>query len=345
MNKLLVSCLEPSANLHLGEVLRYLDKDYKLVGIFDECFGDPIYKSSEFSAMGFTQVLPLVLKAKHAIKQMTNLARECDTVLLIDSPAFNLPLAKSIKQAGIKTKIIYYILPQVWAWKRKRVNIVQKYCDKLASILPFDSQFYDKSIYVGHPLLDEIRFQKEAPSNSKIVSFLPGSRRAEISNLMPHFRSVADKINGKKLLVVPSFLTDKIDQIYGDVSGFEIVSNTPQALYSSDFAFICSGTATLEAALIGTPFVLAYKARALDIFIARLLVKLKYVGLANIMFDFMGKEALNLELIQNDVNDEKLMHAYKHSKPEIFIKAALELRRYLGHGSSQNVAKMIKGEI
>ena len=157
--KILVSSLEASANLHLKEVLTHLD-NVQICGIFDKRFGDALYDSKEFSAMGFVEILPLIFKAKKALKQMVELARDYDRVLLIDSPAFNIPLAKAIKEAGLKCEIIYYILPQVWAWKKKRVAKVERYCDRLASILPFDEKFYNKSEYVGHPLLDEINVQK-----------------------------------------------------------------------------------------------------------------------------------------------------------------------------------------
>ena len=117
--KILVSSLEASANLHLKEVLTHLN-NVQICGIFDKRFGDALYDSKEFSAMGFVEILPLIFKAKKALKQMVELARDCDRVLLIDSPAFNIPLAKAIKEAGLKCEIIYYILPQVWAWKKKR---------------------------------------------------------------------------------------------------------------------------------------------------------------------------------------------------------------------------------
>lgn len=341
MKKILISALEPSANLHLGEVLKYLS-DYELAGIFDERYGKPAYKSSEFSAMGFMSVLPLVFKAKRAIKELINLARDCEAVLLIDAPAFNIALAKALKEAGIKAKIIYYILPKVWAWKPKRAAIVREYCDELASILPFDERFFVGSKYVGNPLLDEIDKFKSNVAKTGVVAFMPGSRRGEIARLMPIFKEVAKQIDAKKVLVVPPFLLDKVDEVYGDVSGFEIASDAVSVLNESEFAFICSGTATLEAALIGTPFVLAYKARALDVMIAKMLVKIKFIGLANIMFDFMGRPPLNVELIQDDVTPQALLNAYKECDRDKFLHAAAELREYLGHGSSQNVANLIK---
>ena len=340
--KILVSALEPSANLHLKEILKNFEGEFELMGIFSEELGTPYMKSSEFSAMGFVEVLPLIFKAKKAMKVMSQMAKEADAVLLIDSPAFNLPLAKAIKEAGAKAAVTYYILPQVWAWKPKRVSVVERYCDNLASILPFDSKFYSRSTYVGHPLMDEIKLKKTSLSSSGKVAFLPGSRRSEISRLMPVYRELAKKIEAKRLLVVPPFLLDKVGEIYGDVSDFEIVSNTPEALYESDFAFVCSGTATLEAALIGTPFVLAYKAKAIDVFIARKFVKIKHAGLANIMFDFMGKEPLHEEFIQEFATAENLLRAYKSCDRQKFLKGCDELRTYLGHGSSKNVVKILK---
>ena len=340
--KILVSALEPSANLHLKEILKNFEGKFELMGIFSEELGTPYMKSSEFSAMGFVEVLPLIFKAKKAMKVMSQMAKEADAVLLIDSPAFNLPLAKAIKAAGAKAAVTYYILPQVWAWKPKRVSVVERYCDNLASILPFDAKFYSRSIYVGHPLMDEIKLKKTSLSSSGKVAFLPGSRRSEISRLMPVYRELAKKIEAKRLLVVPPFLLDKVGEIYGDVSDFEVVSNTPEALYESDFAFVCSGTATLEAALIGTPFVLAYKAKAIDVFIARKFVKIKHAGLANIMFDFMGKEPLHEEFIQEFATAENLLRAYKSCDRQKFLKGCDELRAYLVHGSSKNVVKILK---
>ncbi|MBE2986237.1 lipid-A-disaccharide synthase [Campylobacter sp. RM12920] len=339
--KILVSALEPSANLHLGEVLKHT-LGSEILGIFDEKFGTPFMKSSEFSAMGFVEVLPLIFKAKRAIKQMVKLAKTANAVLLIDSPAFNLPLAKAMREAGVKAPITYYILPQVWAWKPKRVEKVEKFCDNLASILPFDEKFYSRAVYVGHPLLDELKFKKEKLINSSKIAFLPGSRRSEITRLMPIYREVAKDIKDKeKLLVIPPFLIDKVAELYGDVSEFNIVNEAPKALYESEFAFVCSGTATLEAALIGTPFVLCYKAKAIDVWLARKLVKVKYAGLANIMYDFMGKGALHDELIQEQVSALNLLNAYKNCDKDKFLTGCNELRAYLKHGSSVNVAKFL----
>ncbi len=340
--KILVSALEASANLHLEPILKELE-NYELVGIFDEKFGKPHLSSSEFGVMGFIDVLSLIPKAKKAIKELAKLSLECDHILLIDSPAFNIPLAKQIRKINQKAKITYYILPQVWAWKAKRVKVVEALCDNLASILPFEPDFYTKARYVGNPLLDELSSTKQNLTHNGYVSFLPGSRKAEIKKLLPIFKALVPKLDAKPLLVIPSFFDkDKIDEIYGDVSEFELSFCIEDALLKSDFAFVCSGTATLQASLIGTPFVLVYKAKWLDFFLAKSFVKLPYIGLANVILHFLGKEALHEELLQNEVNTHNLLNAYKNTDRAKFLKGSLKLREILAHGSAQEVAKIIR---
>ena len=389
--KYLISCLEPSANLHFKEVLAHLkklDPACEICGIFDEKLGSPIYKSSEFSAMGFIEILPLILKAKRAIAQMTRLAAECDRVLLIDSPAFNLPLARAIKESGARAEISYYILPQVWAWKPHRAEKLKAFCDNLLSIWPFEAKFFGadcegdkgavsqeakskdsalqetkdkdaapkedaarqssqsaetaKYSFVGHPLLDEITLRKQSYDKQSKIAFMPGSRKAEISRLMPIFRALAPKFeNSERTLIIPPHLMDQRDEIYGPLDGFSIANDTPATLKDCDFAFICSGTATLEAALIGTPFVLCYKARAFDVWLARKLVKLKHVGLANIIFDFLGEEPLHEELLQSEVSAQNLLATYERCDAAKFKLASKKLRDYLKFGSSENVAKIL----
>ena len=241
-------------------------------------------------------------------------------------------------------------MPQVWAWKKGRIPIIEANFDELASILPFDGQFFSKSTFVGHPLLDELKeFKDESDfemilskeEGKKTLSFLPGSRRSEIKRLMPVFRELALNFKGEKILCVPPFNLARLDELYGDTKGFKVVTNTPQALKKSDFAFICSGTATLEAALIGTPFILAYKAKAIDVFIARLFVRLKHIGLANIMCDFAGKTELNPEFLQNEVSAKNLFEAYRKFDFKEFFDKVSFLKNYLRFGSAKNVAKML----
>lgn len=407
MKTFLVCALEPSANLHLKEILKAYQKefgDFELLGIFDEALCEefklknkPLYSSHEFSAMGFVEILPLIFKAKRAINELVsltlksekeglssnlnsnknlnfkeisntnlntnsnpaqstdlsqptpNLSRKISAVLCIDSPAFNIPFAKALKKANSTTKRIYYILPQVWAWKKGRIPVIESHFDSLASILPFEAKFYSKSTYVGHPLLDEIsEFKSEQDlqnslkkeEKDKIIAFLPGSRKSEIQRLMPIFRDLAQNFAGKKVLCVPSFNLKRLE-IYGDIDNFSVQTNAPAVLKRADFAFICSGTATLEAALVGTPFVLAYKAKALDYYIAKMLVKLRHIGLANIICDFANVTPLHPELLQNAVSVKNLHSAYINFDYEAFFAKIAFLKKYLRFGSAKNMAQML----
>lgn len=339
--KLLVSILEPSGNLHFEPILARLE-DCQLFGIFDEKLGEPLLPSSAFSIMGFVDAIPKIRLAKKAIKEMAKMSLHVDKVLLIDSPAFNLPLAKAIKEINPSVQIIYYILPQVWAWKAKRVAKVEQYCDVLASILPFEQQFYNRATFVGHPLLDEISTCKDTHEDTGYIAYLPGSRKSEIQKLMPIYKEVARKTDKKNILVIPPhFSASDIENIYGNVDEFEISRDAHESFLRSEFAFVCSGTATLEAALIGVPLVLAYKAKWLDAFIARIFVKLKHVGLANIIFDFAKIEPLHVELLQEDVTVENLLEEYNKIDKEKFFENSKKLHAILRHGSRDTMLKLI----
>jgi len=343
--KILVSALETSSNIHLAELTKYLDDDIELIGIFDKKLGNPTYDLSQMAIMGFVDALkklPFLLKLN---KQMVDLAQDADKILLMDSSGFNLPLAKKIKRKYPNKEIIYYILPQAWAWKKKRIPKIEEYCDTLCSILPFEKSYYNKKemiSYVGHPLLDEIHYFKDAISTTNKIAFMPGSRRGEITKLMPIYKEVVKSINKEAILIIPSHFTDDyINEVYGDISNFTIAKDAHKTLQEVDFAFICSGTATLEAALIGTPFVLSYIAKPFDYFIAKKLVKIKFIGLANIFFEKMGKEPLHKELVQEDVTVENILKEYQELDKNKFLSNSKMLREYLQHGSSKTVANII----
>ncbi|MEA3374572.1 MAG: lipid-A-disaccharide synthase [Campylobacterota bacterium] len=344
--KLLVSALEHSANVHLKALKSELSADVEFMGIFDEELGNPLIDLRSLAIMGIVDALKKLRFFFKLKDQMVELAAEADKVLLIDSSGFNLPLAKAIKKRYPDKEIIYYILPQAWVWKKKRIPVLERTIDHLASILPFEKDHYSKSApieYVGHPLLDEIKqFKTSLDGNGKIV-FMPGSRRAEITKLMPVFREVRQKLDKPALVVIPDFFNEKkVVELYGDLTGFERTSDAHKALYESDFAFICSGTATLEASLIGTPFILSYIAKPLDYFIGNLLLKLDYAGLGNIMFTKFSDHALHPEFIQENVTVKNLLASYECYDREQFFKDSKALRDYLQHGSSARVAAIIK---
>jgi len=341
--KLLVSALEPSSNLHLKEVLKYI-QDVELIGIFDKNIeeGTPLYDISEMAIMGVVDAIKKLRSFFKVADEMVALAKDADKVLLMDSSGFNLPLAKKLKTAYPDKEIIYYILPQIWASRPKRAKKLELYCDKLLGILPFEIDFYQsKARYIGHPLLDEIKVDHSSKTDT--ISFMPGSRQSEISRLLPLFKEVREKLSDKKaILIIPgSFSEEKIKSLYGDISMFTISNETHTALAQSEFAFICSGTATLEAALIGTPFTLAYVAKKVDFFIGTKLLGITQVGLANIILSKYNNTTLHQEILQEEVTVDNLLKEYYNTDRKIFADKANELREYLGHGSSENVAKII----
>jgi lipid-A-disaccharide synthase len=344
--KLLVSALEHSANVHLTYLVKELGSEVELSGIFDHSLGESIVDLRSTSVMGFVDAikkLPFFFRLKD---QMVERARDVDKVLLIDSSGFNLPLAKAIRKRYPAKEIIYYILPQAWAWKKKRIPILEKTITRLCSILPFEPSYYSPNApieYVGHPLLDEITIRKTNLTTSGKITFMPGSRPGEIKRLMPIFRELRPMLDSRAIIVIPPHFTqEQINDLYGDISTFEITHEAHQSLAESDFAFICSGTATLEACLIGTPFVLAYIAKSLDYTIASRLVKLDYVGLGNILFSHRYQRSLHPEFIQNSVNAQNLYNAYQQMDKTVFFNDAQSLRELLLHGSAARVSTIIK---
>ena len=334
--RLLVSALEPSANLHLKTILDTFSKPVEICGIFDSSLGSPLYPSSDFGVMGIFSVIPKILKAKRAVSKMVELVESCDKVLLIDSPAFNLPLAKAIKKRFPKKEIIYYILPKIWAWNSKRKRDIERYIDVQISIFPFEKKHYPNSLYFGNPLYrEDIPFSKEG----RYIAFLPGSRKSEILHLMPLFREIAKRREEPKILVVPPYMDISI---YGDISEFEIWRNTQEALVNSKFAYICSGTATLEASIIGTPFVLVYRTNPIEYWIGKRVVQVPYIGLANIIFYEMdiGKE-FHREYIQS-FDIDKLADEVERVDRKEFLENSKVLRKLL-QGDIRDVGKVIEG--
>jgi lipid-A-disaccharide synthase len=352
--KLLVSALEHSANIHLKALAEHLPDSVELRGIFSEELGDPIVDLRALSVMGFVDALKKLRFFFKLADEMVELAADADKVLLMDSSGFNLPLAKKIKKRYPEKEVFYYILPQAWAWRKGRIPVLARTCDRLLSILPFEPKHYPPEApieYVGHPLLDEIeRFKAiediRSPAiagRQPVFAYLPGSRRGEIRALMPEFHALRRRLpDHRARVVVPPYFDDtQIRELYGDLSGFEIVHDTHATLFESDFAFVCSGTATLEAALIGIPFVLAYRAKLLDYLLVKNLTDLEYVGLANLFsLDFQGRP-MHPELIQEGLSPSTLLESYETFDYQRYGEDVSKLRDYLRHGSSERVAHIL----
>ncbi|MCI7411499.1 lipid-A-disaccharide synthase [Helicobacter bilis] len=360
--KIFVSALEPSSNLHLRNLAKVLPESCTLIGVCESEIGRQVLSPSEFAIMGFSDVAKKILFFKEAMQILSEAALTCDKILLMDSSSFHLRLAKKIREKNPNIPIMYYILPQVWAWKEWRAKEIERLFDKLACIWPFELHYYEKKArYVGHPLLDIYTESKQFYSkDSNIFVFMPGSRKSEIKKLMNDYRILAKKLLEKhenailRLIIPEKFRDTKMMEIYGDIDMFHLVYNTQEGLSNASFAFVCAGTATLEASLMQIPFVLVYRAKWIDYFIARMFVKLNFVGLANIIYQAMlkengkdikkaglGDDYLHEELLQNDCNAKNMLKAYENFNYQKYFEGTSTLRKYLKHGSKDNVAKWL----
>ena len=249
--------------------------------------------------------------------------------LLLDFPDFNLRLAKKLKRAQIP--VIYYISPQIWAWRRGRIKSVQRYVDRMFVILPFEEEFYRRNgvdvEFVGHPILEDFApdYNRQAflrrldlDPDRPTVALLAGSRRKEIDHLLPTMiqaaQSISSRINAQFLIsVAPTIDKDHVRRIATDVMRAESVALTYRLvgadsrdiLANSDFGLVKSGTCTLEAALVGTPFLIAYKISAASWQLGKLLIRTPYKGLVNLI----AGEQVVPEFFQEDATPAKLSEA------------------------------------
>ncbi|RYY33445.1 MAG: lipid-A-disaccharide synthase [Sphingobacteriaceae bacterium] len=271
---------------------------------------------SEMAYMGFLEValnLRTILKNMKQCKQDI-LAWQPEVLILIDFPGFNLKIAEFAKANGLL--VCYYISPKVWAWNQKRVLKIKRIVDHLFCILPFEVDFYKtwgmQVDYVGNPLLDAAAaftpdknfLDKNQLGNKKIVALLPGSRKQEIDYLLPDMMAVAQKHPEYQFVIAgaPSFNKDYY-QPYLNGQDIPIVFDaTYDLLSNAEAAIVASGTATLETALFNVPQVVVYKGSAITIGIARMVIKIKFISLVNLIMDRLVVK----ELIQHDCNSKKI---------------------------------------
>jgi lipid-A-disaccharide synthase len=237
-----------------------------------------------------------------------------DVLILIDFPGFNLKIAEFAKNN--KLLVCYYISPKVWAWNQKRVLRIKRIVDHLFCILPFEVDFYKKwgmkVDYVGNPLLDAIADFKPDPDffknhqvpDKKIIALLPGSRKQEISRLLPEMIGVMDSFPDRQFIIAgaPSFNVEYYQQFFGDKKIPVLFNATYDLLNNAEAAIVASGTATLETALFNVPQVVVYKGHPISIGIARMVVTIKFISLVNLIMD----NGIVKELIQQDCNPQTI---------------------------------------
>jgi lipid-A-disaccharide synthase len=270
----------------------------------------PILHTSQLAFMGFIEVLANLRTISKNLKtvQQAILDYRPDTLILIDFPGFNLRIASFGKQQGIP--VCYYISPKIWAWNQKRVHKIKKVVDKMFCILPFEVDFYKKwdmeVSYVGNPLLDAIEKHQPNPQfrsqkgldNRPIIALLPGSREMEIRRILPVMADLQRFFPKHQLVVAgaPNLTHEYYREHMMGLDHPVVYYSTYDLLQQAEAAVVTSGTATLETALLGVPQVVVYKANPISVSIARLLVKIRFISLVNLINDMLSVR----ELIQED---------------------------------------------
>lgn len=317
------------------------------------------YRDTAF--MGFAEVLThlgSILKNLSACKRDLK-AYQPAAVILIDYPGFNLRIAGFCRRLKIKT--YYYISPQVWAWRASRVHMIQRRVDRLFSILPFEKAFYARYGYevdfVGHPLLDVLSGRVAVSQRSfaarhqledkPIIALLPGSRQQEIRRMLPLMLAVAGTFRDYQFVVAAA--PGQVREFYEGFSPGPIPvvhGETYDLLSASRAALISSGTATLEAALLGVPQVVCYKGHRISHALAKRLLTIKHISLVNLILD----RAVVKELIQQDLTAENIETALRDIlQPTVraqLLEAFAELREKLGgSGASARTAQLIAADL
>ncbi len=351
---------EASGDLHGANLLKAISSRDKEANF--RCWGGDRMRAvgatlvkhyRELAFMGFLEVLlnlrTILNNLKTCKKDVLEYAP--DVLILIDYPGFNMRIAKWAKEQGIK--VVYYISPQIWAWKQNRVHALKRDVDRMICILPFEKDFYagfDMEVdYVGHPLLDEIahragfelserKRELGLDPNKKVLTLLPGSRKQEIRSMLPTMLKTAQQFPDHQitLAMAPSQDEDFYRSVVDPGTLNMIHSRTYDLLEVSDMAMVTSGTATLETALFKVPQVVCYKGNWLSYWIARRLVKVKYISLVNLIVD----RELVKELIQAEFNTRSLARELNklESNRSVLLNEYDNLRVKLGGGGASGRA-------
>lgn len=316
--------------------------------------------SREVSVVGVVEVasrLPRILGSMRTLKRQLR-GERFDAVVLIDFPDFNLRVAKEARRLGVP--VVYYISPQVWAWRKGRLKNIAGLVNKMLVVFPFEYYLYREAgvdvEYVGHPLADTVKCdltREEARAvlglggADRVIALLPGSRTGEVKRLIGPMAGAADRLSGvldgKTVFLVPA--ARSIDDgllgagLKGAGADIRVVRGRMyEALRASDAAVVASGTATLETALIGTPMVIVYKMASLSYGIAKRLVNLSHAGLPNIV---AGREVVP-ELLQDEATAEgiarKVLSILEAPRRTEILDGYVQIRKNLGRGGAAEKA-------
>lgn len=323
--------------------------------------GEQVRHIRDLAIMGFVDValhLRTVLGNISYCKQ--DIAQwQPDVLIGIDYPGFNLKIEAWAHERGLRT--VHYISPNLWAWKKGRIRGMRCTLDRLCYILPFERKFFadndmPQAVFVGHPLLDEVAHYKEkkiCTDGRQVIALLPGSRRQELRSNLPMMAQLASCHPEYRFVVAGMSLVGNsiYDELIPEKSNVEVVYNrTYDILASAYAAVVCSGTATLEAALFNVPQVVCYRGDAISYAIARIVVgrRIRYISLVNLIAD----STIVTELIQNDFNPDRLEREFARittddANRERMLDQYSDMRTLLGDGgasarTAQTIIDLIK---
>ena len=358
---------EASGDLHASNLVAEIKKKDKKAE-FRGCGGDRMkgvgvdllmhYRTMAY--MGFIEVAVNLRKVLGNISKVKKdiVEYQPDAVILVDYPGFNFRIADFAHEKGFK--VLYYISPQVWAWKRRRVKKVKRSVDKMLVILPFEEEFYKRYgvdvTYVGNPLLDEMaKFgtanrsiflrQNSLGEKREIIALLPGSRKQEIKRMLPVMLKVVPHFPEYQFVIAGVSSIDKslYKSIMGVSDAFLVVDQTYELLQNASAALVTSGTATLETAWFTVPEVVCYKANWLSYRLAKWMIKVNYISLVNLV---MEKEVVK-ELIQSDLTEDNLVKEmdlllHNGKRQRRLLEDYEELKDRLGNaGASEQAAEIV----
>lgn len=372
--KIMIIAGEESGDMRAAPLVRAIKRyapEVSFIGITgDRCRQEGVATFADIrdlAVMGFIEVVKNYGRIKKLFDLTLNKARaeKPDLAILVDYPGFNLRLAAELKKLNIK--VIYYVSPQVWAWKASRVKIIKKVVDRMMVLFPFEKDFYAKHQYsadfVGHPLLDEVHAGKDAETfkatlglsgKAPVIGLLPGSRKTEITTLLPILYAAANTLKKKNpklrfILLQAKTISDELISRYARLAPADMIITKEyyNGLNAADFCIVASGTATLETGIMGKPMVVVYKTAWITSFIVRLVIRIKDVSLVNIV---SGKRIVQ-ELIQQDATPDRIakeIHILLNdpARTQAMRKDLAALRARLGNpGASQRAAKVVAEEL
>ena len=369
--KILMVAGEVSGDIHgahLVEAIHRIDPKIQLLGMGGEGLERAgmkvLFHSQDLALVGITEVflkLRIILRAFRILKQSLEQEKP-DLVILIDFPDFNLRLAKSVYRKGIP--ILYYISPQIWAWRPKRVQLIAQWVKKMIVFFPFEVPLYEAAgvevEWVGHPLLDIVKptiskeeaFQRFGlDPQRRTIGLLPGSRIQEVERLFPSLLASAHllcrEVPDLQFIIplAPGIPRTTLSSLLSNISiPVKVVEGwTYDAMNLSELLITASGTATLEGAILGKPMIIIYKVSLPSYWVGKAMVRVDHIGLANLV----AGERIAPELIQKDVNPQRISEeALRILKDSGFqqkmVESMQKVRQRLGHpGAAQRAARIV----